>query len=213
LGCAVEVLHNKKLKNSYIRVTNPTTITVKTPYKSSRFILDMLTQREEWLKKELQNRKESLINRVKLEDEVLLFGEIISIDHPDALMLRKKLQKVPNGDKEKIQKAYDAFYKEMAKSYLTQKAEFFAHMMGLSYNELRFRKMKSRWGSCSSQKKITLNTALMKIDKELIDYVVVHELAHLVHMNHSKDFHALVAKYLPNSKTKRAALRAISLRE
>ena len=213
MGCAVEVLHNKRLKNSYIRVTNPTTITVKTPYKSSRFILDMLTQREEWLKKELQNRKESLINRVKLEDEVLLFGEIISIDHPDALMLRKKLQKVPNGDKEKIQKAYDAFYKEMAKSYLTQKAEFFAHMMGLSYNELRFRKMKSRWGSCSSQKKITLNTALMKIDKELIDYVVVHELAHLVHMNHSKDFHALVAKYLPNSKIKRAALRAISLRE
>ena len=213
MGCAVEVLHNKKLKNSYIRVTNPTTITVKTPYKSSRFILDMLTQREEWLKKELQNRKESLINRVKLEDEVLLFGEIISIDHPDALMLRKKLQKVPNGDKEKIQKAYNAFYKEMAKSYLTQRAEFFAQKMGLSYSELRFRKMKSRWGSCSSQKKITLNTALMKVDKALIDYVVVHELAHLVHMNHSKAFHALVAEYLPDSKTKRAALRAISLRE
>jgi len=213
LGCAVEVLHNKRLKNSYIRVTNPTTITVKTPYKSSRFILDMLTQREEWLKKELQNRKESLINRVKLEDEVLLFGEIISIDHPDALLLRKKLQKVPNGDKEKIQKAYDAFYKEMAKSYLTQRAEFFAQKMGLSYSELRFRKMKSRWGSCSSQKKITLNTALMKVDKALIDYVVVHELAHLVHMNHSKAFHALVAEYLPDSKTKRAALRAISLRE
>jgi predicted metal-dependent hydrolase len=171
----------------------------------------MLTQREEWLKKELQNRKESLINRVKLEDEVLLFGEILSIDHPDALMLRKKLQKVPNGDKEKIQKAYDAFYKEMAKSYLTQRAEFFAQKMGLSYSELRFRKMKSRWGSCSSQKKITLNTALMKVDKALIDYVVVHELAHLVHMNHSKAFHALVAEYLSDAKARRSALKKISL--
>ncbi|MEO1938003.1 MAG: hypothetical protein ABGW85_05130, partial [Sulfurimonas sp.] len=98
LGCAVEVLHNKRLKNSYIRVKNPTTITVKTPYKSHRFILDMLTQREQWIKKEIQNRKENPIYKIKLEDEVLLFGEIISIDHPDAMILRKKLQKIPNAN-------------------------------------------------------------------------------------------------------------------
>ena len=213
LGCAVEVLHNKRLKNSYIRVTNPTTITVKTPYKSHRFILDMLTRREQWIQKEIQNRKENPIYKIKLEDEVLLFGEIISIDHPDAMILRKKLQKIPNANKEKVQKSYDAFYKEIAKNYLTQRAEFFAQKMRLSYSELRFRKMKSRWGSCSSQKKITLNTALMKVNKELIDYVVVHELAHLVHMNHSKAFHALVEEYLPNSKAKRTALKSISLQE
>jgi predicted metal-dependent hydrolase len=83
--------------------------------------------------------------------------------------------------------------------------------MGLSYKELRIKKLKSRWGSCDSLRRITLNRELIKIEKELIDYVVVHELAHLVHMNHSKEFHALVAHYLPQAHPLRKRLKAISL--
>jgi len=173
----------------------------------------MLTQKEKWLKKEIQNRKESAMTALKLEDEVLLFGERISIDHPHALLLREKLQKVPSGDQEKVLQAYDNFYKELAKEYLTQRTELFVQKMQLKYETLRFRKMKSRWGSCSSQKKITLNTELLKVDKALIDYVIVHELAHLVHMNHSKAFHALVERYLSDAKERRKKLKTISLRE
>jgi len=83
--------------------------------------------------------------------------------------------------------------------------------MGLSYTEIKFRKMKSRWGSCSSKKTITLNTELMKVKKELIDYVLVHELAHLKHMNHSKEFHSLVENYLSDSKVLRKELKNINL--
>ena len=86
-----------------------------------------------------------------------------------------------------------------------------AKKMDLKFSDLKFRKMRSRWGSCSNTRTITLNCELMKVKKELIDYVVVHELAHLVHMNHSKDFHSLVENYLPSSKALRRELRGVSL--
>ena len=83
--------------------------------------------------------------------------------------------------------------------------------MNLDYSEIKFRKMKSRWGSCNSKGVITLNTQLIKIDKELIDYIIVHELAHLTHMNHSKRFHNLVELYIPNHKELNRKLKAIHL--
>ena len=83
--------------------------------------------------------------------------------------------------------------------------------MGLDYSEIKYRKMKSRWGSCSSKRVLTFNTELIKINKELIDYVIVHELAHIKHMNHSKQFHALVEKYLPDSKYLRKELKNIKI--
>jgi predicted metal-dependent hydrolase len=83
--------------------------------------------------------------------------------------------------------------------------------MSLDFNELKIKKMKSRWGSCSSSRIITLNSELLKLKEELIDYVVVHELSHLVHMNHSREFHALVERYLENSKRHRSELKKIRL--
>jgi predicted metal-dependent hydrolase len=83
--------------------------------------------------------------------------------------------------------------------------------MNLSYNDIKFKKMKSRWGSCSSKKTLTFNTQLIKVEKELIDYVVVHELSHLVFMNHSKEFHNLVEQYLADSKRYRQKLKNIRI--
>lgn len=84
-------------------------------------------------------------------------------------------------------------------------------MMDLHFNEVKYRKMKSRWGSCSSAKVLTFNTELIKTKKELIDYVVVHELAHLKHMNHSRAFHSFVDRYLPNSKGYRQELKKVKI--
>ena len=88
---------------------------------------------------------------------------------------------------------------------------YYSELMSLEYKEIKYRKMKSRWGSCNSVKVLTFNTELIKVDKELIDYVVVHELAHLKHMNHSKAFHAFVESHLPNSKAQRQALKKIKI--
>ena len=94
---------------------------------------------------------------------------------------------------------------------MKERVDFYAQKMGLIYNELKFRRMKRRWGSCSSKRTITLNLYLFNTSKELIDYVIVHELAHLVQMNHSKKFHKVVAFYMPQVKELEIKLKAFTL--
>ena len=203
----VTLIINKKLKNSYIQIQHNNTILVKTPSQSQKFVLHLLQNKEAWIRKQLLKNKDSLSFDVNIEDEVLFFGEVLSIDDERVLYLSKKLQKIQIDSKEKVLKAYDDFYKYNSKIYLAQRTQEFAKLMNLSFTKLNYRKMKSRWGSCSSHKNITLNTQLIKLPKKLIDYVIVHELSHLVHMNHSKKFHSLVEQYLPNSKEYRAQLK------
>lgn len=95
--------------------------------------------------------------------------------------------------------------------FLQSRAEHYSNVMQLKYKQLKFRKMRRRWGSCSSAGVITLNKELLKLECHLVDYIVVHELAHLKHMNHSKQFHTLVDKYLPKSKELRRELKSIQI--
>ena len=206
-GYEVEVLCNPRLKNSYIQVSTDNTISLKTPYKSKSYIDSLLYEKKSWIEKQLEKNRQHPKKVVNLEDEVLLFGEIYSIDSDEATLLREKLQRLKNPDQQKVLKAYDTFYKEFAKLYLTQEIKKYADIMNLNFSELKFRKMRRRWGSCSSKRVITLNSELMKLPKEQISYVVIHELAHLVHMNHSKAFHTLVESYLPNAKQIRKELK------
>jgi len=95
--------------------------------------------------------------------------------------------------------------------FIKDRVAYFAQEMKLEFSELKIKKMRSRWGSCSSKKVITLNSELTKLKEEHMEYVVVHELAHLVHMNHSKEFHTLVEHYLKDAKRHRQELKKISL--
>ena len=82
-----------------------------------------------------------------------------------------------------------------AKEYLPYRLEYYAKLYGYSYNKCRLTHANTRWGSCSSNKTISLNIGLMKVPEALRDYVILHELAHLTHMDHSKSFWAEVGSH------------------
>lgn len=82
-----------------------------------------------------------------------------------------------------------------------------AAIMGVRVKKVGIRKMRSRWGSCSNDGNISINLLLGHLPDDLLEYVIVHELCHLVHHNHSRTFWTLVKAYLPDFKARKMSLR------
>lgn len=109
--------------------------------------------------------------------------------------------------KEKLQ----AWYKKEARLYFQEKLDYFAQILGVEYNQLRVKEQKSRWGSCSSKGNINLNWKAILAPETIIDYLIIHELCHLKHLNHSPKFWLTVAEYYPDYKRARKWLKDNSL--
>ena len=101
--------------------------------------------------------------------------------------------------------------RRQAKAFLPGRLAELAAQHGFSYNQVRIKHNVSNWGSCSVKKNINLNLNLMRLPAELQDYVMLHELCHLKHMNHGKEFHALLESICPNHKALRTKLRDFKL--
>ena len=97
--------------------------------------------------------------------------------------------------------------KEKALPYLTERTEYFAKLMGLKYNGIKITSAQKRFGSCSGKNSICYLWRLMQYPPEAIDYVIVHELAHIVYKNHGKVFYKLIEKYLPDYKKREKLLK------
>lgn len=209
----LDIVHICKpaLKHSYISIKKDSQIVLKTPKVSDMYIYDLLLKKEGWIRKQLSRVADNPLISANLQDEVLLFGEIISIDGESAIELRKYLQKADVYDMDAVSRCYDRFYKKTAKEHVVPVVQHYSMTMGLEYREIKFKKMKSRWGSCRADGTVTFNTQLAKVDKRLIEYVVVHELSHLRHMNHSKSFYSLVSQYIPDWRDLDRKLRYLRL--
>ena len=93
------------------------------------------------------------------------------------------------------------------KTVVTKSIEKYARNVGEVPNKVTIKEMKSAWGSCTGNRNISINSRLAKKEEKLIEYVVLHEICHLKHMNHSKEFWKLVEKYCSNYKEIRKRLK------
>ena len=103
----------------------------------------------------------------------------------------------------------ERWYRREAATYLAGRVEHYSPQLGVRPSRMTVRGQRSRWGSCSGKGTVSLNWRLMMVPSALADYVVVHELCHLRHMNHSRQFWAMVAGAVPDYRQRRHNLNAL----
>ena len=97
--------------------------------------------------------------------------------------------------------------REKARTLVTERVQFYAPLIGVTYNQIAIRAQHTRWGSCSSKGNLNFNCLLALVPPEVLDYVVVHELCHRKELNHSDRFWNEVGKILPDYKDRKKWLK------
>ena len=133
--------------------------------------------------------------------------EQIVREHTDWIEKQQQKQSQPRLKNTPLSDSQIAELKKRARVILKQKLDYFSNLMGLKYGRLTITSAKTRFGSCSSKGNIAFSWLLMLYPNEAIDYVVVHELAHLVEMNHSPRFYKIIEAVLPDYKARKKLLK------
>lgn len=158
-----------------------------------RDIQAFLEQKRAWIEKKQAEIQQRHTEKPQLDDhEFMLHGEIYKLCG-DELNHEQKLAPANVIDS-------NTWAKQYARQYLSQRLDELANEHGFTYQKISIRNQKTRWGSCSAQGNISLNWRLVQMPKWVCDYVLIHELAHTVHMNHSKAFWQAVADCMPEYK-------------
>ena len=95
----------------------------------------------------------------------------------------------------------------MARNFLRERIPYWAANLGVSPRDVKVKNQKTLWGSCSRQKNLNFNWRMMLLSPQAADYLIVHELSHLKHMDHSKIFWKMVERYCPDYKKNKRELR------
>ena len=139
---------------------------------------------------------------LRLIEQFVASHETWIAKHREKIRRRAEFDEAHFSDEEQIQSLITR-----AKAILPEKTEYWAKIMGVTPTGVRITRAKKRFGSCSPENRIAYSYRLMAYPEEAIDYVVVHELSHIRHKNHSPDFYAFIARFLPNYKAREAILK------
>lgn len=191
----------------------------KSPYVSIKQVNKFIIQNEERIYEEYKKileQKSLKKGRWETGEEILYNGEIYIIlkiyDEKNtisiriekekkefAIILPKQIQK--EEEEYWIKKAVRKFFKQSTEDVLQERLAYWSKMTNITYNSVKVRDAKTKYGSCvPKEKALHFSSRLVMLPKDAIDAVIVHELCHIVHPNHSKEFYKLVEKYIPNYK-------------
>jgi predicted metal-dependent hydrolase len=201
---------SQRTRGIRLEIRSETGLTVVVPRRyNQQQILDILQQKSRWIIKHLPTNGPVQLPLFTPEpgqgDKLYFIGRPIEISisnvksaTPSAVLNGNKLLISSGARDGAIPAILEKWYRQQAATVFTEKADSFRKSMGLHYNSIFIRGQRTRWGSCSPAGNLTLNWKLLMAPEEIIDYVIVHELSHLRHMNHSKKFWEMVEHYCPN---------------
>lgn len=174
-------------------------------------IFKYIKEKEKWIltkQKEIQERL-SINKDIINYNQIQLLGKKYNIEEinglkkieltEDALLLPTNIQ--DRNTKIKL------WFMSMAKKILKERLEYFANIMQLDYAGVTINNSKTRWGSCDINRNIKLNFRLIMLPHKALDFVLIHELAHIIEFNHSKDFYKVISTIMPSYKLQQKQLK------
>ena len=210
----ISKIERSNRKTLSIVVTSEGEVVIKAPLRLPLCEIQRFVQEKSgWIENKLAKIKNntsqfsSVINYQKL----LVFGNIctayrsksvknIVFDGSRVLVCEKWPQ-------DKLMGKINSWYKKLANDYIISRVHQIAEIINLKPGLVKCTGSRGRWGACNNNKHIMINYRAVMLPKRLIDYIIVHELAHLVHLNHSKEFWALVGEIMPAYPSMRKELK------
>ncbi|AOW76745.1 hypothetical protein A3Q34_07705 [Colwellia sp. PAMC 20917] len=223
-----QLIRSVKRKTVGLQVKHGKIIIRAPKYVSEDDIANIVKSKSLWLHRKIaeQNAQPaSQNNHYQKDSQLLINGELKTLDihyglfpeitlHQDTIIatLASKL-KIKIADDIKTRDKYvkqqlEAWLKQQTYAYIDENLSLYAEKIGVLPKSFKVRLYKSRWGSCNSRSELSFSSLLAMTPKWIIDYVIVHELCHLRHMNHSTKFWQLVALNYPNYDSAKAWLKS-----
>ena len=224
-GIAVEVIH-KPIKHLYVGIFPPDgRVRVSAPLRLDKEAIRLaVISRLGWIRK----KKAQFEGQARQSEREYVSGEshyfagrryrlhVIEQNTPPTVLLLNNttlaLSVRPGADRLQREATLDQWYRMQLRERLPALVDKWEEKIGVRANEIRIRKMKTRWGTCNSRaRRIWLNLELMKKPTSCLEYIIVHELVHLIERKHNNRFHGLMDKYMPQWRTYRDELNRAPL--
>ena len=213
----------KKIKNVHLKVFRSLEVILSVPLAVPNDWIDsFLNDHIEWIDSQITKYKKASgynnLSNIRSGASTQLLGKDVRIYKDASLIDRVELDEKKVciflrdvSDEEQAQKLFDAWWRNTASDIFQSETEQLYQKIfkkyGLNQPKILVRKMKTLWGSCTPSKdKITLNEYLLKADIRCIQYVILHELTHLIYPNHSKEFYDFLTIHMPDWKERKKQL-------
>jgi len=204
-----------KRKTIALQITGDATLIVRAPILATMdYIENVINKKRDWItkkQKEIAKRSEKFAKKEFVNGEGFLYlGETYKLKfvklQENEVVFDKKFY-LSEKNKSESKKILENWYEKEAFRKITQRVEFFAKKSGFKYKEIKLSNATTRWGSCSIDGNLNFTWRIIMAPLRVIDYVVVHELAHLRHRNHSSKFWTTVKTILPNYEKEKEWLK------
>lgn len=214
----VEYRNRKSLE---ISIQPPDNIRVRAPkWSSEEEILKIVKSKGKWITQKLFEFKDVEYRKRKKEyvngESFMYLGRNYSLEiiknedvkRPQVKLYRGKFYIETNTmDQDKLKQAMEQWYREKTLEKILEKADYYKSYFNKDPNSIKVKEQKKRWGSCNSRGNLMFNWRCSMAPSNVLDYIVVHEMCHMIHLNHSKNFWKLVEKIMPDYKNRKEWLK------
>lgn len=196
-------------------------LTVSIPLRASeKWLHSVLQDKAFWVVEKLDGWQMCKPPEIRWQDgeKIDYLGELLQLRVVQSLFAApahhhdKELWVFVADDNDQIEQAVSQWYRCQAEQLFVRRVAHFAPLLNVVPHEVKLSEAKTQWGSCTARGSVRLNVQLIKLPERLIDYVVVHELAHLRELNHSASFWRVVESVCPDYAGLRSELKAVAIR-